>query len=100
MRTLLILLMALPLMAAKPTTAECWFEDGWLYATGLPIDRELAVTTDRVPTGVTWTTPDGSFAANLPWVTHAVFWSRKGGQALFKPGAGLNDYKPIAECFA
>lgn len=96
MRTLLALLLAFPLMAAKPTTAECWFADGWLYATGLPTDRELAVTSEFYPSGVSWTTPDGTFARET-WATSAYFWSRGGGPSLRKPGAQLNDYRLLCE---
>jgi hypothetical protein len=99
MRTLLVLLLAFPLMAAKPTTAECWFSDGWLYASGLPTDRELSVTSEFYPSGVSWKTPDGTFAAQTS-ITSAYFWSRGGGPSLRKPGAQLNDYRLLAECFA
>ena len=99
----LVLVALLALSTAAPTfgktTTACWFEGGWLYATGLPTTYPYSVTSEPIPTGTTDWSVDGTLAVET-WATSAWFWTRKGGGGLFKPGPGLNDYKPIAECHA
>jgi hypothetical protein len=98
-KRLLVLLLAFPLMAAKPTTAECWFEDGWLYASGLPTTYPYSVTSEPYPTGTTQWSADGTLAVET-WATSAWFWVRGHGKSLIKAGPQLNDYHLIAECHA
>jgi hypothetical protein len=83
--------------AAPRQETLCWFADGYLYATGLPTTYPYSVTSEPIPTGTTSWSVDGTLAVET-WATDAWFWARKGGGGLFKPGPGLNDYKPIAEC--
>jgi len=85
--------------AAKPTEASCWFADGYLYATGLPIGVEFSITSEPYPTGVHLVTQDGTWSGPT-WATAAYFWTRGHGPSLFKAGPQLNDYSVKAVCFA
>jgi hypothetical protein len=84
---------------AKPAAAQCWFADGYLYATGLPTTYPYSVTSEPYPSGTTSWSVDGTLAV-LTWATDAFFWVRGHGKSLIKAGPQLNDYHLIAECHA
>jgi hypothetical protein len=84
---------------AARSTAQCWFADGYLYATGLPIGVEFSITSEPYPTGVHLVTQDGTWSGPT-WATAAYFWTRGHGPSLIKAGPQLNDYSVKAVCFA
>jgi len=88
-------LLATRVDAAKAPDPSCWWEGTVLHAVDLP-DRPFSVTLDPYPTGVAWTTEDGTFSIDIGWeAPTAYFWTRGGGGSLFKAGRQLNDYHVI-----
>ena len=81
-------------VSARPADVECWFADGYLYATGLPTTYPFAVTSEPYPVGTTPWSVDGTFRVQTS-ITTAYFWVRGHGPSLIKAGPQLNDYHVI-----
>ena len=88
----LVLVSVAKVSAGKPPAPSCWWEGTVLRAENLP--DEWSATREPYPIGVSARPP--SFTADFGASFTVYFWTRGGPyEALFKPGAQLNDYKPV-----
>lgn len=76
---------------ARPPTPSCWWEDTTLHGINLPDEWSLSMG------GVQPGPSEIELQFGAAFLVY--IWTRGGPyEALFRPGPGLNDYKPVAEC--